>query len=244
MSPSQPAAPAEPELSLAVPCYNEEDLLRRTMLALLEAFQARGHRLELVLVDNGSRDKTGEVIDALIAEGHPVVKGVVEVNQGQGLGFLTGLALCRGTWVGIIPADGQVEAGDVVKLFEVAKNAKRPLLVKVRRRFRMDGLKRKLVSIFYNGFANVLFGGLGSIDINGSPKILLRSDYQRMGLRSRDWFLEAEMMIRAKQLGLPVYEMNVLGQMREGGESNVRATTCWEFLVNLGRARLGRIGPR
>lgn len=243
-SPEPQAATRAPDLSLAVPCYNEEEVLRRTMTDLFEAFDARGHVLELALVDNGSRDRTSEVIDELIAEGRRVKKGVVAVNQGQGLGFLTGLALCSADWVGIIPADGQVEASDVVKLFEVCAGAKRPLLAKVRRRFRMDGLKRKLVSIVYNGFANVLFLGLGSIDINGSPKIFRREDLERMRLVSHDWFLEAEILIRAKQLGIPVYEMNVLGQMREGGESNVRSSTCLEFLVNLARARLGRIGPR
>jgi len=247
MSPETSAATSEPdapEISLSVPCYNEEEVLRRTMGELCDAFAARGHRLQLVLVDNGSRDRTGAIIDELIAEGRPVDKGVVAVNQGQGLGYLTGLALCRGRWVGILPADGQVDAHDVVKLFEVAKSSRQPLLVKVRRRFRLDGLKRKLVSIAYNAVANLLFLGLGTIDVNGSPKIFLRSDCERMHLVSRDWFLEAEVMIRAKQLGIPVHEMNVMGRMREGGSSNVGGSTVWEFVLNLLRARFGRIGPR
>lgn len=240
------SAPTEqdrlPDISLSVPCYNEEEALRETMLRLLEAFESKGFFLELVLVDNGSQDRTGEVIDQLIADGHAVVKGVVEVNQGQGLGYLTGLKLCRAPWVGIIPADGQVQADDVAKLYESARNMSEPTLLKVRRRFRLDGFKRKVVSIVYNGFANVLFLGLGSIDINGSPKLVRRDDMERMNLRSIDWFLEPEMLIRAKQLGLSVFEVNVMGQMREGGSSNVRSTTCWEFLVNLFRARFGHMG--
>ncbi len=244
MSPEPPPSAPAPDLSLSVPCYNEEEVLRRAMTELCAAFASRGHRVELVLVDNGSRDRTAAIIDELVAEGHPVVKGVVDENQGQGLGYLTGLALSRGRWVGIIPADGQVEAADVVRLFEVAKAADRSMLAKVRRRFRKDGLKRKLISIFYNLVANGLFLGLSSIDVNGSPKIFLRSDYLRMRLCSRDWFLEPEIVIKAKWLGIPVHEMNVLGRMREGGQSKVRATTCLEFVVNLLRARCGRIGPR
>ncbi len=244
MSSVPPPSAAPPELSLSVPCYNEEEVLRGTMTVLCAAFSERGYRLELVLVDNGSRDRTGAIIDELIAEGFPVVKGRVEQNQGQGLGYLTGLALCRARWVGIIPADGQVEAADVVRLFEAAKEADRSLLVKVRRRFRKDGLRRKLISIAYNLAANVLFLGLSSIDVNGSPKLFLRSDYERMRLCSRDWFLEPEIVIKAKALGIRVLEMNVLGRMREGGQSKVRAVTCLEFVVNLLRARFGRIGPR
>lgn len=235
--------PEGPWLSLAVPCYNEEESLRNTATRLVQAFRERGLGLELVLVDNGSSDRTGAIIDELIAEGLPVVKETVAVNQGYGYGVLRGLARCRGPFVGFICADGQVESVDVAKLFEIAAHAKTPKLVKVRRRFRMDGLVRKIVSIGYNGFANLLFGGLGSIDINGNPKIFPRGYYERMNLISRDWFLDAEVMIKARRLKLPVFEMNVLGQMREGGTSNVKASTVWEFLVNLGRVRFGHLEP-
>lgn len=230
-------------LSLAVPCYNEEESLRNTAVRLVRAFRERDLEVELVLVDNGSKDRTGAIIDELLAEGLPVVKEVVVVNQGYGYGVLRGLARCRGQFIGFICADGQVEAPDVARLYETLLNAKSPMLVKVRRRFRMDGFRRKVVSIIYNGVANMLFGGLGTIDINGNPKLFPRSYYERMNLASRDWFLDAEVMIKAKRLGLPVFELNVLGQMREGGASNVRATTIWEFLVNLARARFGRLGP-
>lgn len=238
-----PAQRPGPLLSLAVPCYNEEESLRNTAIRLVQAFRERNLGLELVLVDNGSSDRTGAIIDELIAEGLPVTKEVVPVNQGYGYGVLRGLARCRAPFVGFICADGQVESVDVAKLFEIAANAKTPKLVKVRRRFRMDGLVRKIVSIGYNGFANLLFGGLGSIDINGNPKIFPRSYYERMNLISHDWFLDAEVMIKARRLDLPVFEMNVLGQMREGGTSNVKASTIWEFLVNLGRVRFGRLEP-
>jgi hypothetical protein len=141
--------------------------------------------------------------------------------------------------VGILCADGQVEERDVVKVYDIAAHAKNPMLVKVRRRFRMDGLVRKIVSIIYNLGATVIFGGLGSIDINGNPKILPHEYLERMNLQSKDWFLDAEIMIKAKRLGLPVYEFNVIAQMREGGSSHVHPGTCWEFIVNLLKYRFG-----
>jgi glycosyltransferase involved in cell wall biosynthesis len=230
-----------PDLSLVVPCYNEEDVIRNTTLRLVRAFKYRGVGLELILVDNGSKDGTGRVIDQLIAEQLPVVKAFIPVNQGYGNGILQGLKLCRGRYVGFVCADGQVEAEDVAKVYEVAANARTPILAKVRRRFRMDGMTRKIVSILFNVMTVALFGNLGSIDINGNPKIMPHDFVDRMQLQSRDWFLDAEVMIKAKQLRLPVYEMNVIAQMREGGKSNVHATTIREFLINLFRYRFGRI---
>src|SRR5581483_5057774 len=97
-----------PELSLVLPCYNEESCLERTVPPLAQAFREAGVALELVLVDNGSTDGTSDVIERLIACGLPVIKGTVPVNQGQGLGMLTGFRLCRGRYIGYICADGQV----------------------------------------------------------------------------------------------------------------------------------------
>lgn len=226
-----------PDLTLIVPCYNEADVIRNTAQRLFRAFREREVNLELVLVDNGSKDETGAIIDRMIAEGLPIIKETVIVNQGYGNGILQGLKHCHGKFVGFLCADGQVEANDVGKVYEIAANTRSPHLVKVRRRFRMDGLTRKFVSVFYNLLTTTLFWGLGSIDINGNPKIFPREYLEPMKLQSKDWFLDAEVMIKAKQLGLKVYEINVIAQMREGGKSNVRTSTIREFLVNLFKYR-------
>jgi glycosyltransferase involved in cell wall biosynthesis len=234
-----------PDLSLVLPCYNEADVIRNTTSRLIKAFRDNDVNLELVLVDNGSQDETGEIIDHMIAEGNPIIKETVKVNQGYGNGILHGLKSCKGKFVGFMVADGQVDAHDVYKIYDIANSAKSPYLVKVRRRFRMDGLIRKVVSIIYNMVTVILFGGLGSIDINGNPKIFPRQYLEQMQLQSKDWFLDAEVMIKAKQLKLNVYEMNVFAQMREGGKSNVKPSTIREFILNLWRFRftLNKLQP-
>jgi glycosyltransferase involved in cell wall biosynthesis len=227
----------QPELSLVIPCYNEQDVIHNTVLHLVETFQAKKVNLELVLVDNGSGDQTGEIIDGMIKEGFPIVKQRVDINEGYGHGVLFGLKAARGRLVGFICADEQVEAHDVFRVYDIAAHARKPMLVKVRRRFRMDGLIRKTISVTYNILTTLLFFGLGSIDINGNPKIMPREYLERMNLHSKDWFLDAEVMIKAKRLGLPIYEFNVIAQMREGGVSHVHSSTCWEFVVNLMKYR-------
>ena len=232
--------PGNQKISLVIPCYNEASSVRGTATQIVEALHGQNIKLELILVDNGSTDETGKIIDQLVAEGLPVVKVTVDVNRGYGHGILSGLQACTGEYAGFLCADSQVDAVDVARVAEIAINSHTPKLVKVRRRFRMDGLHRKLISIFYNVLANLVFGGLHSIDINGNPKILPREYLQRMELRSEDWFLDPEVMIKSKRLGLPVYEFNVLGQMRAEGLSHVRGSTMWEFFKNLMRYRFDR----
>jgi hypothetical protein len=78
-----------------------------------------------------------------------------------------------------------------------------------------------------------------AIDVNGSPKIVHRALFERLGLESRGWFFDPELMIKAHYLGVRVLEMNVFARMRSNGLSHVRAGTCLEFLRHLLRYRFG-----
>lgn len=220
-------------VSFVMPAYNEAEIIAYTMNRLLGAFEKAGYRLELVAVDNGSADRTGEIIQEFAAQNPAVVHCRVEKNQGYGNGILAGLAHCSAPWMGIIPADGQVDAEDVVRLYEAVVVANRPVIGKVRRRFRMDGLRRKLVSITYNMLVLMMYPQIGSLDINGSPKILPRDVIAQMELNSKGWFLDPEIMIKAHYMGVRVLEFNVFARMRGTGVSHVRMETCWEFLRNL-----------
>ena len=193
----------------------------------------------MILVNNGSRDRTGQIIDDLIREGYPVTQVTVQVNIGYGNGILEGLKHCTAPLVGFLCADGQVGPEAAVETYSQARTGSPAMLAKVRRRFRKDSWQRKLVSVCYNFGMQIIFGGLGSIDLNGNPKILPRESLLAMELESKDWFLDPEIMIKAKHLGLKVVEMDVEGLPRAGGKSNVRYTTCLQFLKNILRYRFG-----
>lgn len=228
------------DLSLVMPCYNEEAIVAQTIKRVLAAFARADVALELIAVDNGSHDRTGELIREIMDTNGNVRLHRVEVNIGYGNGILEGLPLCSAAWVGVIPADGQVDAEDAVRLFEDAVASGQLVIAKARRRFRMDGSSRKAVSIAYNLFFRALWPGVDSLDINGLPKIMPREVVRRMMLTSRQWFLDPEIMIKAHYLGVRVLEYNVFARMRGSGMSHVRATTCWEFFRSLLRYRFSR----
>lgn len=235
--PTRSPSDAAYDVSFVMPAYNEEAIVGQTIRRLHAAFSGAGIRLELVVVDNGSRDRTGEIVRQLAGEIPGVVSHRVAVNEGYGNGILCGLPVCSAAWVGIIPADGQVDASDAVQLYEDAVATGIPVLAKARRRFRMDGPSRKFVSIAYNVFFRSLFPKVQSLDINGLPKLLPRDAVIRMQLTSRQWLLDPEIMIKAHYMGLRVLEYNCFARMRGNGMSHVRATTCWEFFFALLRFR-------
>jgi hypothetical protein len=122
---------------------------------------------------------------------------------------------------------------------EVARAAGVARLAKVRRLFRKDSWRRKVISILYNWGMQFIFGWLSSIDINGNPKVMSRAVYEAMALESRDWFLDPEIMIKAKYMRVPVLECDVEGQLRVAGRSHVRSMTLAEFVKNILTYRFG-----
>lgn len=226
-----------PEISLVMPCYNEEESLPYSVPQLLRAFERAGYRLQLVTVNNGSRDRTGDVISNYAAQ-HPEITPVtVATNIGFGNGILAGLPHATAPWVGTVAADGQVDAEDLVRLYEAALGTDGQVLAKVRRRFRMDGFLRKIISIAYNGFVWLLWPGIGTLDVNGQPRLMRNESWRAMDLRSTNWLLDPEMVIKAHYMGLRIIELNVFARMRGKGISHVRLATCWQFFTHLLRMR-------
>lgn len=228
-----------PDISIVMSCYNEEEIVGYTISQLTTAFERAGYRLQLIAIDNGSWDQTGQIIKEWAGRNPSVVHHRVEKNAGYGNGVLSGIPLCTAPWIGTNLADLPVEAQELVKLYEIAVNSKSPRLFKIRRRFRMEGPLRRIVSTSYNLVARLLFGDLGTMDINGNPKLLPRAYVERMNLESKDWFIDLEITIKAKRMGLRVFETNVFAQMNPGRTSKVKAFTCWEFARNLLKFRFG-----
>ena len=222
-----------PEVSFIMPCYNEEEIIGYSIPKLVDTFEKSGHRLELVVVDNGSWDRTGEIIKEMEARYKSVVYHRVEKNQGYGYGVLNTIPVTKSPWVGIIPCDGQVDAEDVVRLYEAVAASDGYVLGKVRRHFRMDGVRRKMTSFAYNLFARLLWPSLRSVDINGSPKIISRCVLDVLELESYDWLLDPEMMIKAHYMGVRILELNVFARMRSNGLSHIHMSTCWSFFRKL-----------
>lgn len=234
MNPMPRIRPSErPDVSFVMPCFNAEEVIGFAIPRLLSAFATSGYRLELVAVDNGSTDHTGEILQRLAGLNPGMICEHVARYEGYGYGVLRGLPLCSAPWVGIIPADGQVDADDVVRLYEAARATNGQVLAKVRRRFRLDGWHRLVIAMAFNALIRLLWPRLGSVDVNGNPKLLPRGVVRAMRLQSRGWFLDAEIMIKAYYLGVRVLEFNVFSRMQGSDRPPVRLGNCWQCLRRL-----------
>ena len=218
--------------SLVLPFYNEEECVEEVVKSLISGIRKEKIPLKVVLVNNGSTDKTGAIIEKLKQNFAEVSVVSVTKNKGYGYGILQGLTSCKTPYLGFMVGDGQTEARGVVKVVRALQKDPSLDVCKVVRLERHDGIGRQIVSFTYNLlFSSIFF--LPMKDVNGTPKFLKRDAYQKMKLSSTDWFIDAELILKAKLYDLKLKEVPSVYHERETGQSHVKGATFVEFLKNL-----------
>jgi dolichol-phosphate mannosyltransferase len=173
--------PAVP-LSIVVPCYNEEACLRELHVRLSRAAEAvaGGGDYEIVLVNDGSRDRTWEVMRELAAGDPHLVAVNLSRNHGHQLALTAGLDLCAGEKILIIDADLQDPPellGDMLAKMDAEKA---DVVYAVRRaRAGETAFKRSTAKAFYR-----LLSRLAEIDIPRDT-----GDFRLMSRRALDALL-------------------------------------------------------
>lgn len=202
------------ELSIFFPCYNEEGNVERVVRAALSAAQRYAETFEIIIVDDGSRDATGEIADRLAAE-IPQVRAVHNrPNRGYGGAVARGLAEARYAWIFFTDGDGQFDVRELDRLiglldrcdFAVGYRAKRA-----------DPFLRKVNAFCWGTLVRLLFG-LRVRDIDCAFKLLPKSLIDRIELRSEGALISTELLARARYRGLRIAETPVSHYPRLAGE--------------------------
>jgi len=217
-------------LSLVIPCFNEADNLVQLVEKCVPILERRD--LEIIFVDNGSTDKTPDILPKLIGC-YPSAKHVrVDVNQGYGFGILSGLSISNGALLAWTHADLQTDPGDVLRGLEIFYNAnERPeqIFVKDRRSSRplLDRLFTKAMTLFA-----WLVLGVYLEETNAQPTIFPRSFFEIWDDPPHDALLDLYAFYSAVQSGLKVYRFPVyFGERTAGKGYNVAFVSKLRFSI-------------
>ncbi len=142
-APAPSPGPEPPLLSVVVPCHDERDNLRELHRRLAEAFPTTGTiGAEFVLVDDGSTDGTGELLDQL-AQGDPRVVPIhLAERSGQTAALWHGLQAARGDWIAHLDGDLQNDPADLPPMLERAREGDLDAVLGYRSRRHDDGSRR------------------------------------------------------------------------------------------------------
>ena len=148
-----------PTLSVIVPCHNEEDNLPELAARCLRVFGERGLAGELLLVDDGSVDRTALVIHELAAAHPDEIRGVFhETNRGIAAAWQSGLNAARGRYAAIMDADLQYQPEDLWRLYRELQHTNADLVQGYRSQIGRPKHVRYYLSVGLNRILNTLFG--------------------------------------------------------------------------------------
>jgi dolichol-phosphate mannosyltransferase len=223
-----------PLLGLSIPLFDEDEVVEAMVAELVAALESASIEFVLALVDNGSRDRTGELVKALAEDSRILALSLAE-NAGYGGGILAGLrSLSEGPDPEILGwswGDGQVDPACIAPLYRAVVDG--APLAKAVRTEREDGSFREVQARVYAWILSAM--SQASVDPHGCPKLFRREALRELDLQHTDWFIDAEAMLGAASRGWEIAQTPVRMRARTGGKSKVALSTALEFCVNLGR---------
>jgi glycosyltransferase involved in cell wall biosynthesis len=201
-------------LSLVLPCHNEADNLRWLLPHIAEVLPGLAERYEVVLVDDGSTDGSGEVARAVAAELDMDLQVLRhEQKSGYGVTVADGLGVTRLEYSAFTDADGQFEVADLRLLIPLLERAD---LVGGWREQRSDHAARSVVSGVFNVLLRVLYG-LKVRDADCALKVMRTSFLRSIDIESKSALMNAELYIKAQRGGWRVAQAGVPHHPRQMG---------------------------
>jgi dolichol-phosphate mannosyltransferase len=221
----------DPEISIVLPAFNEAENVERAVGDAIVAASAAGLVPEVIVVDDGSTDGTGAALEMLLdrvpqlrVETHPR-------NLGYGCALRTGFAAAKADLVFYTDADNQFDLTELSR-FMPAIGA-HDIVVGFRIE-RADPRSRLIAAWVYNRMANALFR-TSVRDVDCAFKLMRREALERLELVSREFFIDTEMIAKARALRMRVTEIGVTHRPRLSGETTVRASHVVHTLRDMQR---------
>lgn len=201
-------------LSVVLPAYNEESNIEPMIENVLKTFSPLAPDLEVIVVNDGSRDRTADKIQSA-ASRHPNVRMVLHVkNLGYGAALYDGFIAAKKEWVFLTDSDRQFKLSELEKLIPYTLTSD---LVVGYRAPRRDPFHRRLWGWGWNSLVRLMFG-YAARDVDCAFKLFKREVMDHITITSRGATFSAEFLVRAKRAGYKIAEVPVSHLPRPAGK--------------------------
>jgi glycosyltransferase involved in cell wall biosynthesis len=205
------------KLSIVFPAFNEKENIAESVSAALAYLGEKPG--EVIVVDDGSRDETPSIVNALEKK-HPGRVRLVPhpVNLGYAAALRDGFSAARGDWIFYSDADNQFDLREIDLLIPLTEGAD---LVVGFRKNRQDPPLRIFAAWGYNLVASTLFR-LSVRDIDCAFKLFRKDVFHRIRIESKGFLVDLEILAKARKQKMVVREVGVTHLPRTKGQSTVR----------------------
>lgn len=200
-------------LTVVVAAFNEEECIAQFVEGLLDFLQKEAVDSEVILVNDGSIDQTGHLINQIAQENNQVISLHLEKNSGMGAALLKGYEKASKDWITMLPADGQIQPMELKKLFELSKESDVVTSLYVDRKYSSS---RRILSFGLRVLTALIVGTRARTE----GTYLIRSEVLRkLNPVSQSFLLNLEIPIRAKRQGFRVKTAWIYVSQRLAGKS-------------------------
>jgi glycosyltransferase involved in cell wall biosynthesis len=223
-----PEPAGAPVVSVVMPCLNEEAAVGSCVEQALDALETMGVRGEVVVVDNGSSDRSAELARTAGA------RVVEEPRRGYGSAYLKGFEAARGRYLVMGDADASYDFGELARFVEPLAAGECELVIGDRlggeiRPGAMSWSHRWIGNPVLSGMLRLLFRTRIS-DSHCGMRAITREAYDRLGLRTTGMELASEMVVAALREGLAIRQIPITYHPREGESKLVGARDAWRHV--------------
>lgn len=223
-------------ISIVLPCFNEEENITATVQDVLEWFTSSKREGEVIIVDDGSRDRSGAIADEL-SQKDPRIRVVHHKgNKGYGAAVRSGCDAARGEWIGFMDSDRQFRAADFEKLIPFMSESQ---FVTGLRRHRADPFIRKVNAKLFGGLVFITLG-MWIRDINCAMKLFTADLWKQIRPEySTGALFNAEVFYALKLLKVPYKQVSVPHYPREfGTQTGAKPWVIFRMFLELAKLRV------
>ncbi len=222
----RPADSSILEVSVVIPCLNEAESIVACVRAASKALDGGGYTGEVLVVDNGSTDGSGELAAGAGA------RVVLQPRRGYGNAYLAGLAAARGRYIVMLDADMTYDANELPRFVAALEDGGDIVLgdrMKSIQPGAMPWLHRHVGNPVLTGLLNSLFGTEVN-DAHCGMRALRREVLPKLDLRTTGMELASEMVIRAAKAGLDIRQFPIEYHPRQGESKLSTWSDGWRHL--------------
>ena len=204
-----------PSISAFFPAYNEEANIGPLCLKTAAALKKVAGRYEVIAVDDGSKDRTAAVVQALHKKDPHIRLVSHRVNSGYGAAVKTGFASSKMDWIFFTDGDGQFDVDEISRL--LALTGDHDIVVGYRIK-RADPPHRLLNAWAWGTLVRGLFRLKGVRDIDCAFKIIRRDVFKAFKLETTGAMISTELLVKAQKNGFRLAEVGVNHYARTAGQ--------------------------
>lgn len=220
-------------LSVFFPAYNEEENIQniiRKALKVLQSLKLKNY--EVIIIDDGSKDRTGKIVEDLSKKNNYIHLITHDFNRGYGEALKSGFQASKYPWVAFTDSDGQFDFSEINKFLVETDKADFILGYRLRR---ADSLSRSVGTFVWTLLAKILLD-FPARDYSCAFKLIKKSAFEAtLPLETGEKVTQIEMLAKAKKLGFKFSEVGVNHYPRKfghqtGANLKVILKSYWDLL--------------